>query len=162
VVASCTICGRTLEDHDPNVRFQLPDPVLALPERELTPGTWMSHEDPTTSVMMQVPGAGAFVRVLLTVSLAGGSTVTYGLWLGVSPDDLRHAAEQWWAPTYPSLVLEGRVANDVQPWGLLGRHARAVVRDPDQTPYLDSSDDPELQRVLEMEWDHDEVMLALR
>lgn len=72
------MCGRDRDIHNQDVRFSLPDPVLALPEGERTPGTWMSHPDANTSVMMQVPDVGAFVRVLLPVSLVGGDTLTFG------------------------------------------------------------------------------------
>jgi hypothetical protein len=155
------MCGRAADEHNRHVRFSLPDPVLQLADRERTPGTWMSHADPATSVMLQVPGAGAFVRVLLPVALTGGFTVTFGLWLGVAAVDLHRAVEQWWAPTYAELLLDGHIANDVRPWGLLARPATAVVRDPDQTPYLDSSPDPETRRVLTEQWPHDEVLGAL-
>lgn len=94
----------------------------------------MNHDDATTSVMMQVPGVGAFVRVLLPVDLVGGVTLTFGVWLGVDPSNLQYIVREWWASTYPNLVLDGRVANDVKPWGLLAKPGRAVVRDPEQTP----------------------------
>jgi len=121
----------------------------------------MSHDDATTSVMMQVPGVGAFVRVLLPVALVGGVTLTFGVWLGVDPSTLQYIVREWRVSTYPNLVLDGRVANDVKPWGLLAKPGRAVVRDPEQTPYLDSSTDDQLQRVLSHEWPHDDVMDAL-
>jgi hypothetical protein len=155
------MCGRSTDAHNRHVRFTLPDPVLAAPQQESTPGTWLSHEDAATSVMMQVPGVGPFVRVLLPVTLSGGDTVTFGLWLGVHPDDLQRTFREWWAPTYPNLVLEGRVANDVQPWGLLARPATARVRNPDETPYLTSSTDSLIERVLTEEWPHAEVLDAL-
>lgn len=59
------------------------------------------------------------------------------------------------------LVLDGHIANDVQPWGLLARPAQAVVTDPDQTPYLASSTDPTTHDVLTREWPHAEVIDAL-
>lgn len=121
----------------------------------------MNHSDPTTAVMMQVPDLGAFVRVLLPVALVGGDTITFGVWLGVHPDDLRLAFETWWEPDYADLVLDGRIANDVQPWGLLARPAHAVVRDPNQTPYLTSSEDTMTHDVLTKEWPHAEVIDAL-
>lgn len=99
--------------------------------------------------MMQVPGVGAFVRVLLPVALVGGVTLTFGVWLGVDPSNLQYIVREWWASTYPNLVLDGRVASDVKPWGLLAKPGRAVVRDPEQTPYLDSSTDDQLQTRLE-------------
>jgi hypothetical protein len=143
------------------VRFRLPDPVLALSEREQTPGTWMSDEDANKSVMIQVPGVGPFVRALLPVSLIGGDTLTFGLWLSVPPDDFQRAFREWWAPTYPELVLEGRIANDVQPWSLLARSATATVPRADQTPYLTESDDDLVRQVITQEWPHEPVLDAL-
>jgi hypothetical protein len=159
--STCATCGRGRDVHNQHVRFRLPDPVLALPDGERTPGIWMSHDDANTSVMMQVPEVGPFVRVLLPVSLTGGDRLTFGLWLSISPDQFRHAFEQWWAPSYPDLVLEGRIANDIQPWGLLARPATATVKDVDATPHLTSSGDALTERVLSDEWGHDEVLDAL-
>jgi hypothetical protein len=51
--------------------------------------------------MLQVPEVGPFVRVLMPVRLLGGDVLTFGLWLGVHPDDLQRAFAEWWAPTYP-------------------------------------------------------------
>ena len=153
--AACPTCGRALDAHDRHVRFQLPDPVLTVPEAERGSRIWQ------TDVMMQVEGVGAFVRVLLPVRLSEAHRLTFGLWLGVHPDDLRRAYDDWWSPNYPSLVLDGLVANDVQPWGLLGKPVRAVVRSPDETPYVDSSTDAEMNAVLTEEWAHDFVLDAL-
>jgi hypothetical protein len=68
----CATCGMPIDAHNRHVRFQLPDPVLALPDRERTDGTWLSHHDANSSVMMQVPDLGGFVRVLLPVHLTDG------------------------------------------------------------------------------------------
>ena len=93
--------------------------------------------------------------------LTGGYTVTYGLWLGVDPEDMHSALTDWHAPTYPDLVLDGALGNVIAPWGLLAVPARAVVRDPQHTPYIDSSPDALLSRVLHDEWSHDEVLPTL-
>ena len=61
----------------------------------------------------------------------------------------------------PRPVLDGVVANEVQPWGLLRAPVRAVVRDPEQVPYLDSSEHVELTRVLREEWPHEAILGAL-
>jgi hypothetical protein len=45
------------------------------------------HDSPETSVLMQIPSLGAFVRALLPVSLTGGHTATYGVWVAVHPGD---------------------------------------------------------------------------
>ncbi|MFC9690110.1 DUF2199 domain-containing protein [Kribbella sp. NPDC056951] len=151
-------CGRAVDGANPNVRFVLPDPVLELPEREGTPGTWMSHGTARESVMMQVPGAGPFVRVLLPIQLDRGHTLTYGVWLAVSPDDLQRTFAVWWEPEYADLRLDGLLANAIHPWGLLYTPVTATVRDPEETPYLTGSPDPLLARVLTETWVHDEVV----
>lgn len=114
-----------------------------------------------TGTMIQAEGYGAFVRALLPVRLTGGYTVTYGLWLGVHREDMHRALAQWHAPTYPELVLDGVLANAVEPWGLLAVPAQAVVRDPEQTPYIDSSPDVLLSRVLRDDWSHEDVLPTL-
>jgi len=157
----CPTCGRPLDLHSPDYRFTLPDPVLALPEREKTEGTWMSHADAGSSVMMQVPNCGAFVRALLPVRLTDGHSAMFGLWIGVPPDSLQHAARIWWEPDYVDLTLDGLLANDLPLWGLLGAPVRAAVRDPDHTPYCESSSDPELTNVLTKEWPHAQVLEAI-
>ncbi|WP_433222830.1 hypothetical protein ACQP00_24530 [Dactylosporangium sp. CS-047395] len=139
----------------------MPDPVLDLPEQEHTPGTWMTGATARSSVLMQIPGVGAFVRALLPVRLTGGHMVTFGVWLGVDPADLQTIAKVWFAPEYRDLVVAGYLANAVPPWGLLAAPVRAIVRDPDETPYCDSSSSVELDRVLHDEWPHDLVLAAI-
>jgi hypothetical protein len=70
-------------------------------------------------------GLGAFIRALMPVRLVGGDTVTYGVWLGVHPEDLQRAFKVWREPEYVDLRLAGLVANDVQPWGLIGKPPRS-------------------------------------
>jgi hypothetical protein len=143
------------------MRFGLPDPVLAMPAWEQLPDVWMSHDDPSESVMMQVPGAGPFVRCLLPVHLTGGFTITFGVWLSVHPDDLQDAFRVWWKPEYRDLILEGVLANALPVWGLLGSPAQARVVDDDETPYITDSPDDALSRVLREQWTHDEILAAL-
>jgi hypothetical protein len=134
------------------------NPVLELPDQEHTPGTWLSHGTPRESVMMQVNGVGAFVRVLVPVHLDGGYQVTYGAWLGIHPAQLQPTFEVWWAPEYADLRLEGRLANTIEPWGLLGAPVIATVRNPDETPYLTDSPDPEMADLLTKTWPHEQVL----
>lgn len=154
----CATCGRSIDEHNRHVRFRLPEPVLG---RETTPGMWMSHDDPNTSVMMQVPRVGAFVRALLPVGLDGGYTVTFGVWLSVHPDDLQRAFRAWWEPEYRSLVLDGLLANVLPVWDALGLPVTASVIDPDATPYITASSDKLLADVLTQQWPHDELFDAL-
>jgi hypothetical protein len=111
--------------------------------------------------MMQVPGAGAFIRALLPVTLTGGYSVTYGVWLGIHPDDLRRTYDVWWEPAYQDLRLEGRLANAIPPFGLLASPVVATVRDVEETPYCTESNDAELSRVLTQEWEHTMVLASL-
>ncbi|WAL65906.1 DUF2199 domain-containing protein [Amycolatopsis cynarae] len=157
---TCPSCGQPLESHDRHVRFTLPDPVLNLTGWENEPGTWMSHGTARDSVMMQVPDIGAFVRALLPIHLAGGHTLTYGVWLAVDPSDLPHIFGMWWEPTYQDLRISGWLANPVPPWGMLAAPVDAIVRNPDHTPYCDHSDDPTLKQVLREEWPHDVAFRA--
>lgn len=129
--------------------------MLAIPAESRADSIWQND------VMMQLDGVGAFVRTLLPVRLSGGYTVTFGVWLGVHPEDLQNAFRVWHEPSYPELVLAGVVANDVQPWGLLARPATAVVRDADAIPYIDNSSDQLVTDVLRREWPHESVLSAL-
>lgn len=111
--------------------------------------------------MMQVPGIGAFVRALLPVNLVDGHAITFGVWLAIDPADLPTVFATWWEPEYQDLRMVGWLANTVPPWGLLTAPVRTMVRDPDKTPFCDSSDDPQLNRVLHEAWPHDLVLPAI-
>jgi hypothetical protein len=113
----------------------------------------MTDRTPGESVMMEVPNAGAFVRVLLPIRLTGGFSLTYGLWLEVSPGDLRSTFDIWFDPAYTDLQLNGRLGNPVLPWGMLGAPVSTIVGSPDETPYCHSSADETLNRVLTDEWE---------
>jgi hypothetical protein len=134
------------------VRFSWPDALFdAAHQEQGVEGLWLSHDTAETSVMMQTPEA-AFVRVLLPIRLDDLSTITYGVWLQVDVDDMHRAFSIWTAPEYVNLRLEGRLANEIPPGQALNAAGVAVVRDPDQTPYLDDSDHPMLNRLLAEVW----------
>lgn len=153
----CELCGNPVDLHDRHVRFAYPDPVLDAGELPAS-AVWMTHPDANTSVMMQVNDIGAFVRALLPVHLTAGHTVTYGVWVGVHPEELRRIYDTWWSPEYKDLVADGRMANRIAPWGLLGMQIKLRVLDPDQTPYCVDSVDAVLQSVLTEEWEHGLVL----
>lgn len=111
--------------------------------------------------MMQVPSVGPFVRALLPVRLAGGHTITFGVWVAVHPDDLQRAFAVWWEPGYTDLRLDGFLANAVKPWSLLYAPVSLAVRDPGHTPYCSASPDPDLSRVLQGEWPHEDILAQL-
>lgn len=120
----------------------------------------MSGEDANTSVLMQVNHIGAFVRALLPVHLTAGHTLTYGVWVAIDPNELRDVFNIWWSEAYEDLVLDGLLANAIEPWGLLGKPVRLRVLDPEHTPYCADSVDGQLRSVLEDEWDHGLVLTA--
>ncbi len=111
--------------------------------------------------MMQVPHVGAFIRCLLPVKLTGGYTVTFGVWLAVHPGDLQQAFRVWWEETYAELRLDGWLGNALPTWGCLASPAHAAVENAEHTPYVMSSSDPQLARVLHDEWPHEQVLAAL-
>ena len=157
---TCATCGRPLDAHDRQVRFRFPDPVLKASDDQRRKA-WQSDPDPNRAVMMQVPDVGPFVRALLPVRLSGGYTLTFGLWLLIRPDDLQRAFRIWWSPEYEHFRVDGWLGNAIPPWGLLAAPVSAVVRDPNHTPYCDTSIDPTLARVLAEEWPHEDVLSAL-
>lgn len=157
----CAQCGRSTDEHDRHVRFRLPDPVFRLPEQDRTEGTWKSEPDPNAAVLMMAPATGGFVRALLPVRLTGGYTVTFGVWVGVRPDDFQRAFEAWWSPEYSQLRMDGRLANGLPGWPVFGSPVSIAVTDPEATPYCVGSSDQQLEAVLRREWDHDAVLSGL-
>ena len=140
--------------HERDVRFQLPDPVLKSPDQHRAEGSWLSHKDPNTSVMMMVPEIGTFVRALLPVRLTEGHSVRFGVWVAIHPDDLQRTFSVWLEPEYADLTLAGYLANNIEPWGLLASPVNLAVRNVDHTPYCVGSSSPELEGLLTSEWPH--------
>ena len=83
-------------------------------------GAWLNAEDPRKADFMTVPGAGSFLRALLTIPLTEGFSIAFGLWLEVDHELWTAAYEDWWTPAYTQLRLPGQLANALPPWGLLG------------------------------------------
>ena len=159
-MSQCPTCGRPLSDHDLHIRFELPGPVLDSTAGVGAPGTWLSHEDANSSVMMQVPGVGPFVRALLRVNLSEAHMITFGVWVSISPAGLQSTFAVWHDDAYIDLQLDGVLANDIPPWKLVGSPVRLRVLDKDQTPYCVSSSDPVLESVLSSTWPHQEILAA--
>ena len=151
---ACAICGSKAGEHDLNIRFRLPEPMLRDPQQLDVDELWMSESDPDRAVMIQHPQYGGFVRALLPIRLINKHTVTYGVWVGIHPDDLHRAFDVWWAPEYQSLKLNGRLANPISQWDIYGKHVELAVIDPDATPVCVGSDDDVLRLVLSEAWDH--------
>jgi hypothetical protein len=161
LMPACSVCGQATHDSGRNIRFQLPDPVLQLADRDEADGVWKSEPDPNRAVMMMVPNLGGFLRGLLPVHLSDGDTVTFGVWVGVHPDDLKRAYDLWWDPRYRDLPISGRLANALPEWGLLGTPVDLEVVDPEATPYCVRSTNAELSGLLRDEWDRADVLSRL-
>lgn len=158
---SCAVCGHATHDRDRNIRFRLPDPVLQVAHGDELDGLWKSEPDPNRAVMMMAPNLGGFLRALLPVHLTGGDTVTFGVWVGVHPDDLKRAYDLWWDPEYASLKVSGRLANALPSWSVFAAPVELEVVDPDATPYVVSSSDPTLSSVLTDVWEREAVVNQL-
>lgn len=158
---SCPSCGEPTCEHDRHARFLLPDAVRRLPKQLKTRGVWSSHRTPFESVLIRVRNGGHFVRGLLPVSLTGGYTATYGIWVEVSPEDFKRVHRVWFKPAYADLTIEGSLANELQPWGISGTQVGLVVKNPDEIPYCATSADPRLARVLTEVWPAEDVLPTL-
>ena len=135
--------------------FQLPDVVFELPEQE------RRHRIRGRSKVFVLDDEVGFVRVVLPVQLDHGS-VTFGIWLETSAEQADHAARVWEEPAYASLVLSGRVANFLAPWGaaLLGAAATARPLDGDALPFVTGGADI-IVSLLEERWPRQQVVDAL-
>jgi hypothetical protein len=72
---------------------------------------------------------------------------------------LQDGRQTWNFPEYKDLVVEGYVANEIQPWGRLPHElVRATVRDVVQVPYLTSCENPLITRILTETLPHAEVL----
>jgi hypothetical protein len=154
-------CGQPLDAHELNFRLRFPDAVVEL----LDAGQLDVSEidgDPGHDTAINV-GDSWFFRVLLSVHLADGPRVIVGTWLEVEPDALQTVADVWSTPEYRNVVVSGRLANAIPPWGdeVLGAAATATVIDPDHSPYITASEDGVLSRVLDEEWPGEVVLATL-
>lgn len=113
--------------------------------------------------LLQVQGLGSFVRALLQVRLEGGDTVTYGLWLGVRPEELRRLWEIWNEPAYLGHEFEGWCANAIPPWKEAVLAAPVIARaiKPDELPQVVRSEHPVMVELLERDWPHDLILDGL-
>lgn len=157
---TCGFCGRALDGHDLHFRFRFPDRLAELLDGGLDPSEITGDADSDDVVRL---GEDCFVRVLLRVRLEDEAQVTFGTWLEVELEALRSVAEIWSTPDYANVVLHGRLANAIPPWGdeVRGAVVMAMVLSVDSPPYVTASDDASLSRVLDDEWPAEVVLAAL-
>ncbi len=104
-----------------------------------------------------------FVRALLPIHLDDGASVTFGTWLEVDLPDFNHAVEVWFGEAYGDLMLQGRIANAVPPWGatVIARQCTARVLVNDQIPYMTVSPDALVTRILKETWPASAIVASL-
>jgi hypothetical protein len=149
----CECCGIASNAHGRplSVTFEQPDVVFDI-EPELLE-TWGG--DP----FLAIKNVGFFVRVILPVRLTDGFAVDFGTWLEVYNEDFKNAWQTWNFPEYKDLVLEGYVANKIEPWGKLPHGmVKAAVRDMEQVPYINSAENPDIARIIGDVWPHADVL----
>jgi hypothetical protein len=152
-LAPCPNCGIAPDPEGKpfSITFEQPDVIEEIPEELLD--TWGA--DP----FLAIKDIGFFVRVILPVKLTDGYGVHFGTWLEVHSEDFRTAWQQWNFPEYKDLAIDGYVANDIAPWGKIP-HAlvKATVVDMAEVPYLTSSDNEAISKILADTWPHDDVL----
>ncbi len=140
------------------MRFALPEPVLSIPPEERERRMWRASED-----LLEVRDVGAYVRVLVPVSLSDGHQIVFGAWMGVPTELLHRAFDVWWGEGYRSLRLDGVLANMLPPWEkeTYGAAVTVEVRDESQLPYAVASPDPVMHEILTRRWPPELVLDAL-
>lgn len=147
--SDCSCCGGDLDEFDRHLRFRLPDVVADLPEAERTPGIGLSDRDADRADFLESAEHGCFVRSLLRLPLSDGYSLTYGVWVEVTPETAREIGRLWSSELYFTLRFEGRLANDLPLVGGLGAPVTASAPMPaDGIPLVRSSSDPDLALAL--------------
>lgn len=145
----CSCCGGALDEFDRHLRFRLPDVVAALPDAEHTTGVGLSDREPDRADFLESADHGCFVRSLLRLPLTGGYTLTFGVWLEVSPETAQQIGRLWSSELYFTLRFEGRLANELPLVGALGAPVTASAPVPaDGLPLVRTSSDPSLAQAL--------------
>ena len=153
-VEPCACCGISPDPQGRpfSITFDLPDVYFDIEEELLD--TWGA--DP----FLAIKNVGFFLRVLMPVQLTDGFSVNFGTWLEIHADDFRKAWQTWNFPEYADLEIQGYVANAVEPWKEFPHElVRAVVRDVAQVPYLASSGNALVTKILGDTWPHADVLL---
>ncbi len=108
---------------------------------------------------LAIKNVGFFLRVILPVKLDGGFAIDFGTWLEIDNEDFRTAWQTWNFPEYKDLEIEGYVANQIAPFDRFAHAlAKVTVREPEQVPYLTSSEDEAFTKLLTDTWPHAKVL----
>lgn len=121
----------------------------------------MDSPDPYRAVFLEEPNAGCFVRATLRLPLTEGASLTYGLWIRVSPAVAQAIGRVWGTDEYAQLKFDGWLGNSVAPFGLLDAAVQMQVITPEDLPRVVSSASEALQGLLHTESDRSTVMAAV-
>ncbi|MEV6523185.1 DUF2199 domain-containing protein [Longispora sp. NPDC051575] len=155
---TCTCCANGLDASDPRFNLSLPTPVAELSETEFDEQViWVSDQVVITRTL------GGFVRVLLPVPLTDGRTATIGIWASVSSEDFEEQLRigRGEAP-HSGASLEGRLANDLEPWGdsILAAPVRIASPGERRTLVVLPDSHPRVAEILTSRWRPAEVLPA--
>jgi hypothetical protein len=152
-VEPCACCGIAPDPRGRpfSITFEQPDVIDQIHPNLLD--TWGG--DP----FLAIKTVGFFIRVILPIKLNDGFAVDFGTWLEIDNEDFRTAWQAWNFPEYKDLAIEGYLANAVAPFDKFP-HAvvKVTVREPEQVPYVTSSDNEFFTRLLTDTWPHASVL----
>ncbi|MFN3192853.1 MAG: DUF2199 domain-containing protein [Aureliella sp.] len=153
----CRACGRITENPNWHFRCELPDRV-AESISQLSREEFWGNDD-----LLQVPGYGSYVRVLIPIRITGLEAMTYRVWLEVLPDELLRAWEVWEQPEYRELKLKGVLANQLKGWpaSVLNQDMVVAVKNTAEIPIAIGSSNLTLNSILTNEWDPQKLETCL-
>jgi hypothetical protein len=146
----CACCGIAPDSRGRpfSITFEQPDVIDQIHPQLLD--TWGG--DP----FLAIKAVGFFI---LPVKLSDGFAVDFGTWIEIDNDDFRAAWQSWNFPEYKDLAIEGYVANQIAPFDKFPHTlVKATVREPEQVPYLTSSDNEVFTKLLTETWPHASVL----
>lgn len=144
----CTCCGGALDEHDRHVRLLLPDRIAERSEAERLLGVGLSDSDPSRAHFLEAAAYGCFVRSLLRVRLTDGYSLTYGLWVRVTPETAQRLGRVWENEDYYGLRFEGWLGNALPGLGHLDAPVTVGVVLAGDLPRVLGSPDPAAQTAL--------------
>ena len=142
-------CGDPCEPLE--VRYGLPDALFVLPEEDRAGRTKLGGD------FVSLDDSRFFVRALLPLPIEGRGTWDVATWCEIAPSDFEMLHEVWNEPEdYARFSCPGTLANDcsdIEEEGYLGAAVEIGIRDPEQLPIIESSDQVSLATRLSTPWD---------
>jgi hypothetical protein len=133
--------------------MEFPEPVRAIPPDERQKRISMAG-----TAFLWLDTGKFFIRALLPVRLSDGHEFHFGVWLEIPEETFKQLWTRWELPEYATMRFDATLANSVPPWNeaIFDAPCVAAVRERDQLPYVESSSQAQLARVLDTPWSRDE------